>query len=65
MGMECLLVFAHATGRTVVIPPAQHLYLLGKVHKDKHDVEEHDEMGFEDFFDIEILKNHLGNKPDC
>ena len=60
MGMECLLVFAHATGRTVVIPPAQHLYLLRKTHKDKHETEEHDEMGFEDFFDLDILKNHLG-----
>lgn len=30
MGLECLLVVAHATGRTLVVPPQQHLYLLGK-----------------------------------
>lgn len=47
MGMEILIVMAHAMGRTLVLPPAQHLYLLGKTHKDKHDKEEHDEMGFE------------------
>ena len=29
IGMECLIVVAHATGRTIVIPPQQHLYLLG------------------------------------
>ena len=60
MGMECLLVIAHATGRTIVIPPQQHLYLLGQTHKDKHDKEAHDEMGFEDFFDLELLRSHQG-----
>ena len=29
IGMECLIVVAHAMGRTIVIPPQQHLYLLG------------------------------------
>jgi hypothetical protein len=29
MGLECVIVLAHAMGRTLVIPPAQHLYLLG------------------------------------
>lgn len=47
MGMEILVVMAHATGRTLVLPPPQHLYLLFKSHKDKHDKVEHDEMGFE------------------
>jgi hypothetical protein len=61
MSLECLLVVAHATGRTLVIPPQQHLYLLGEKHKDSHDIIEHDEMGFEDFFDLNLLKSHLGN----
>ena len=60
MGLECLLVVAHATGRTLVVPPQQHLYLLGETHKDKHDEKAHDEMGFEDFFDIDLLRSHQG-----
>lgn len=28
MGLECLIVVAHAMGRTLVIPPQHHLYLL-------------------------------------
>lgn len=58
MGMECLLVVAHAMGRTLVVPPQQHLYLLGQNHQDKEDKEPHDEMGFEDFFDLELLRGH-------
>lgn len=60
MSLECLIVVAHATGRTLVVPPQQHLYLLGQTHKDKHDKKAHDEMGFEDFFDIPTLKTHKG-----
>lgn len=60
MALECVLVVAHATGRNLVIPPQQHLYLLGATHKDKHDKEAHDEMGFADFFDIDLLQSHLG-----
>jgi hypothetical protein len=60
MVLECMLVIAHAMGRTLVVPPQQHLYLLGKTHKDKEDVEAHDEMGFEDFFDLDLLKSHKG-----
>jgi len=60
MGMECLLVVAHATGRTLVVPPQQHLYLLGVNHQDKGDAAPHDEMGFEDFFDLELLRSHEG-----
>ena len=37
--MECLIVIAHAMGRTLVIPPPQHLYLLALEHKDKKDSE--------------------------
>lgn len=60
MGLESLIVVAHAMGRTLVIPPQQHLYLLSANHKDPHDKEEHNEMGFEDFFDIQILRSHRG-----
>jgi len=54
MGMECLMVVAHAMGRTLVVPPKQHLYLLTKTHVGK------DEMGFDDFFDINLLRSHKG-----
>lgn len=60
MGIECLIVAAHAMGRTLVIPPQQHLYLLGRTHKDKHDTEAHDEMGFEDMYNIDLLRSHSG-----
>ena len=60
MGVECLIVAAHAMGRTLVVPPQQHLYLLGKNHQDKGDEKAHDEMGFEDFYDIDLLRTHKG-----
>jgi len=60
MGLESLIVVAHAMGRTLVIPPQQHLYLLSAEHKDPHDKASHNEMGFEDFFDIQILRSHRG-----
>jgi hypothetical protein len=47
-------------GRTLVVPPQEHLYLLKREHKDPEDGEAHDEMGFEDFFDIELLRQHKG-----
>jgi len=60
MALECMIVIAHAMGRTLVIPPQQHLYLLGQNHQDKGDKKAHDEMGFEDFFDIQLLSSHKG-----
>lgn len=60
MSMECMIVLAHSTGRTLVFPPQQHLYLLGATHKDKEDKKAHDEMGFADFFDVERLRSHKG-----
>ena len=60
MSLECLIVVAHAMGRTLVIPPQQHLYLLGVNHKGKEDKTAHDEMGFEDFFDLDLLRSHQG-----
>ena len=59
MGMECHIVMAHAMGRTLVIPAQQHLYLLGRTHVDKHG-NKRDEMGFEDFFDMDLLRGHKG-----
>ena len=60
MSMECMIVLAHSTGRTLVVPPQQHLYLLGATHKDKEDKKAHDEMGFADFFDVDRLRGHKG-----
>ena len=58
--MECLIVAAHAMGRTLVIPPSQHLYLLGKAHPDEKTGKVKDELGFEDFFDMKLLRSHRG-----
>eukprot|EP01034_Spumella_vulgaris_P033521 gene33521-41369_t len=48
-------------GRTLVIPPQQHLYLSGKSHKDAHDTESDDEMvSLLQLFDISLLQSHRG-----
>lgn len=60
MGLECLIVVAHAMGRTLVVPPQEHLYLIRENHKDAEDKMEHDEMGFEDFFDLDLLRSQKG-----
>jgi hypothetical protein len=59
MSLECVLVFTHAMGRTLVSPPRQNLYLLDKKHKAK-DGKVRSGMGFEDFFDLDLLKSHKG-----
>jgi hypothetical protein len=59
MGMECLIVLAHAMGRSLVIPPPQHLYLLNKGHVDSSGKEKR-QMGFEDFFDLSLLEKQRG-----
>jgi hypothetical protein len=59
MSLECVLVFTHAMGRTLVSPPRQNLYLLDKAHKDKKG-KMRSGMGFEDFFDLDLLKSHKG-----
>ena len=60
MGVECIIVLAHAMGRTLVVPPQQVLYLIAATHKDKEDHSAHNVMGFTDFFDLGLLKSHKG-----
>jgi hypothetical protein len=59
MSLECVLVFTHAMGRTLVSPPRQNLYLVDKKYKAK-DGTVRSGMGFEDFFDMDLLKSHKG-----
>jgi hypothetical protein len=53
MQMELVLVFAAATGRTLVLPPDQPMYLLnaGKGHQKAHN--------FADFFPFELIKQRV------
>lgn len=62
MGLECIVVVAHAMGRTLVIPPKDDIYLLDLNHTDRHNSRVNDEMGFEDFFELELLKSHQGER---
>jgi len=56
MAMETVVALAHATGRTLVMPPEQHIYLLAKGDR-KH--KKH--FGFADFYHLESLsEEHLG-----
>ena len=59
MSLECVLVFTHAMGRTLVSPPRQNLYLVDKKYKARDGTMRRG-MGFEDFFDMELLKSHKG-----
>ena len=53
MQMETVLVFAAATGRILVLPPDQPLYLLnkGKGHQNAHH--------FSDFFPFDLIRTRL------
>jgi len=54
MSMETILVLAHAMGRTLVLPPAQNVYLLTN-SKGKY------KFTFEDFFHLDSIgKEHPG-----
>ncbi|GKY94306.1 hypothetical protein MPSEU_000396400 [Mayamaea pseudoterrestris] len=56
MAMETVLGLAVATGRTLVLPPAQRMYLLAK-DRDKHKTE----FTFADFFPLEeVSREHAG-----
>jgi hypothetical protein len=53
MQMELVLVFAFATGRTLVLPPDQPMYLLnqGKGHQKAH--------SFADFFPFDYINQRM------
>jgi hypothetical protein len=55
--MECIMVIAHAMGRTLVMPPRENLYLLDKKQTSE---KKRAALGFEDFFDVDLLKSHQG-----
>lgn len=56
MAMETVVVLAHAMGRTLVLPPAQGMYLL---RKDRG--KQNTDFSFADFFHLESLSNeHSG-----
>ena len=51
MSFDCLAVFAHATGRILVLPPPYRVIKQG-----------FDEGGFEFYFDIDLFKSHRGTR---
>ena len=51
MAMETVLVMAHAMGRTLVLPPEQKMYLLGKQSRNKQKVH----FSFNDFFQFDSI----------
>lgn len=56
MAYETILVLAHATGRTLVLPPEKKMYLLGKGGK-----EHKNDFSFHDFFHLDsISMEHEG-----
>ena len=56
MAMETVLTMAFAMGRTLVLPPHQQMYLLGKKEKGQRN-----EFSFEHFFHMEeISEEHIG-----
>ena len=61
MGVECVVVLAHATGRSLVAPPGQNLYLLGAPQVDpKTGKRNRKKLGFSDFFDFGRLRSQGG-----
>eukprot|EP01038_Epipyxis_sp_PR26KG_P011327 gene11327-15191_t len=58
MAIECAIVLAHAMNRTFVAPPLEHIYLLTKT--DQKDASPVDRDGYDEFYDINLLKSHKG-----
>ena len=54
MGIECVLVLGHYLRRTVVLPPAQSLYLIAKQSNGRRD------FGLADFLNTTLLASHPG-----
>uniref|UniRef100_A0A7S4VCN9 O-fucosyltransferase family protein n=1 Tax=Ditylum brightwellii TaxID=49249 RepID=A0A7S4VCN9_9STRA len=60
MAMETALVMAHAMGRTLVLPPEQRMYLLGKDHFSFNDFFHLDSIALEhDGFDLMTMEDFL------
>jgi len=58
MAMETALVMGHATGRTLVLPPEQRMYLIDKGAGDQQTT-----FGFNDFFHLDAISiEHKGFK---
>ena len=55
MAFETVAIFAHATGRTLVMPPKQRVYLL----KLKHDGNPKAYHGLDAFMNLDVLKKRL------
>lgn len=61
MSMETILALAFATGRTLVLPPAQELYLLQKHKHTRHGAAQQTEFSLSHFFHMEAIhREHEG-----
>jgi hypothetical protein len=54
MAAETVMIFAHATGRTLVMPPTMKFYLL-----DKNKSPQDNESGFDKFFDLNKIRESI------
>jgi len=54
--METIIAIAFAMGRTLVLPPEDRMYLLGK-GKDKAGEEQRKHFSFNHFFNMEAIHN--------
>ena len=54
MSLETVLALAHATGRTLVMPPAHEMYLLYDAESHQQTQQQH-QFGFSDFFPVETM----------